>query len=64
MRGKQTYNTIGPLLLLPDPDLVREAAERAKAMLREGGDPAPLFESPAPDTHRRRRRSPHGATCR
>lgn len=42
---KQCYFTIGPLLVLSDPDMVRVAAERAKAMLREGGDPAPLFES-------------------
>jgi len=30
---------------LGDPDIVRAAAERAKALLREGGDPVPLFES-------------------
>src|SRR5664280_116589 len=42
---KQYYFTIGPLLVLSDPDMVRVAAERAKAILREAGDPAPLFES-------------------
>jgi hypothetical protein len=42
---KQYYFTIGPLLVLSDPDMVRVAAERAKSILREGGDPAPLFES-------------------
>jgi len=42
---KQYYFTIGPLLVLSDPDMVRAAAERAKGILREGGDPAPLFGS-------------------
>ena len=42
---KLFYFTIGPVLVLSDPDLVRTAAERAKGMLREGIDPAALFES-------------------
>lgn len=42
---QQHYFTIGPVIVLGDPDLVRTAAERAKGLLREGGDPAPLFES-------------------
>jgi integrase len=42
---KLHYRSIGSVLVLSDPELVRAAAERAKAILREGGDPAPLFES-------------------
>lgn len=45
VKGKQFYFTIGSIVALGDPDIVREAAERAKALLREGGDPVPLFES-------------------
>lgn len=45
VKGKQFYFTIGAIVALPDPDIVRAAAERAKALLREGTDPAPLFES-------------------
>jgi integrase len=45
IRGQQVYRTIGPVLLLQDPDVVRQAAERGKALLREGGDPTSLFES-------------------
>lgn len=45
VKGQQFYFTIGSIIALTDPDLVREAAVRAKALLREGGDPAPLFES-------------------
>ena len=43
VNGKQHYFTIGPVLVLQEPELVRAAAERAKAMLREGGDPESLF---------------------
>jgi len=43
--GAQHYFTIGSIVALTDPDLVREAAERAKAILREGGDPASLLQS-------------------
>jgi integrase len=43
--GQKHYFTIGPVLVLSDPDLVRPAAERAKGILREGGDPTPLFGS-------------------
>jgi integrase len=45
VKRAQHYFTIGSIVALTDPDLVREAAERAKAILREGGDPVPLFES-------------------
>jgi hypothetical protein len=43
--SKQHYFTIGSIVALGDPDFVRSAAERAKALLREGSDPAPLFAS-------------------
>ena len=42
IHGRQVYFTIGPVVVLSDPDLVRATAERAKGILREGGDPAPL----------------------
>ena len=45
VKGKQFYFTIGTIVALGDPDTVRAAAERAKSLLREGGDPAPLFQS-------------------
>lgn len=45
VKGKQFYFTIGSIVALCDPDIVRAAAERAKSLLREGGDPAPLFQS-------------------
>ena len=45
VKGEQFYFTIGSIVALGDPDTVRAAAERAKRLLREGGDPAPLFES-------------------
>jgi integrase len=45
IKGKLVYFTIGPVVVLRDPDLVRSAAERAKSLLREGGDPKSLFAS-------------------
>jgi integrase len=42
---KQYYRSIGSILVLGDPELVRAAAERGKGILREGGDPAPIFAS-------------------
>jgi len=43
--GAQHYFTIGSIVALKDPDVVRMAAEKAKALLREGGNPTLLFES-------------------
>jgi integrase len=45
VKGEQFYFTIGSIVALGDPDIVRAAAERAKSLLREGGDPTPLFQS-------------------
>ena len=45
INGKLVYFTIGPVVVLRDPDLVRSAAERAKSLLREGCDPKSLFAS-------------------